>query len=66
MARTTPARRYDTPDGAASYVKVSRRTILRWVAEGKITGYRLGDRALRIDLNELDQLARPVAGQASR
>jgi excisionase family DNA binding protein len=45
---------------AASQVKVSPRTIRRMIARGELTGYRLGPRILRVDLNELEALLRPI------
>jgi len=47
-------------------VDVSQKTIRRRIAEGSLTGYRMGPRILRVDLNELDALMRPIptAGDA--
>lgn len=42
---------------AAEHVAVSTKTIRRWIAEGRLPGYRLGPRALRVDLHELDAMA---------
>ena len=44
---------------ACEYARCGDRTLRRWVATGKITGYRLG-RHLRIDLDELDAAMRPI------
>ncbi|WP_338538170.1 hypothetical protein N5P18_15635 [Janibacter terrae] len=30
------------------------------IAEGTLTGYRLGPRTIRVDLNEVDKLLRPI------
>ena len=45
---------------AAEHLSVSQLTIRRWIAAGKLTGYRVGPRLIRIDLDELDQLARQI------
>jgi excisionase family DNA binding protein len=42
-------------DDAAEYGDVSTKTIRRRIADGTITGYRLGPRLLRVDLNEVDE-----------
>jgi len=57
----TPARRrLATLTEAADYTGRHRVTLRRWIAEGKITGYRQGDKLLMVDLDELDKLTRPV------
>jgi len=45
--------------GASCY-SISEKTLRRWVAEGRITGYRFGPRMLRIDLNEIEALLKPI------
>lgn len=49
---------------AAVRVGVHPRTIRRWVAAGRLTGYRYGPRLVRVDAAELDAFARaiPAAG----
>lgn len=46
---------------AAEYAGVCTRTIRRYISAGRITGYRLGPRLIRVDLNELDDILRPMA-----
>ena len=48
------------PDAADRY-GVNPKTIRRWIAAGRIAGYRFGPRMLRVDLDELDALMRPLA-----
>jgi excisionase family DNA binding protein len=64
MSRSTPtpaaARRYASLSDAAIYLGVNERTIRRQIADGRLTGYRLGDRLIRVDLNELDEALRPI------
>jgi excisionase family DNA binding protein len=45
---------------AAEHLGVSILTVRRWISQGKITGYRVGSRLIRVDVRELDQLARPI------
>jgi excisionase family DNA binding protein len=40
---------------------VSERTITYMLADGRLTGYRLG-RTLRFDLNEIDAAMTPTGG----
>lgn len=45
---------------AAEYLGVGSRTIRRRIADGSLTGYRIGSRVIRVDLNELDAMLRPI------
>ncbi len=45
---------------AARYVGVADKTIRRWIAAGRITGYRAGPKLIRVDLDELDAMLRPI------
>jgi len=56
----TESRRWASLALGAEYIGVSEKTIRRMIASGQITGYRVGPRLIRIDLNEVDVLARPV------
>jgi excisionase family DNA binding protein len=55
-----PARRLASIAGAADYAAVSTKTIRRRISDGSLTGYRMGPRVIRVDLNELDGLLRPI------
>lgn len=62
-ATRTPSktvRRLESVESAAEYVDVSTKTIRRWIAAGRVTGYRAGPRLIRVDLNELDAMLRPI------
>jgi excisionase family DNA binding protein len=52
---------------AAAAWHVHPDTIRRRVASGELTGYKLGRKILRVDLDEVDSLFRPIptAGGAS-
>ncbi|MHA7663733.1 excisionase family DNA-binding protein [Mycolicibacterium sp. HS_4_1] len=47
-------RRYASLGETAEYLGVTERTIRTWIADGRLTGYRLGPRFIRLDLNEVD------------
>jgi excisionase family DNA binding protein len=49
-----PPRRLASITEAAEYVGVSPKTLRRYIASGRITGYRTGPRLIRVDLTELD------------
>lgn len=49
-------RRYATLTEAAEYAAVNPRTLRRRIAAGDLTGFRMGPRVVRVDLNELDRL----------
>jgi excisionase family DNA binding protein len=67
MPRTArPPRRFTSVDGAADYADVSTRTIRRWIASGYLPAHRLGPRLVKIDLTDLDQLARRVPAADGR
>jgi len=59
--RTLPSPRRIAPIAdAADYLGTSERTIRRYIAAGRLTGYRVGPRLIRVDLNELDTLLRQI------
>ncbi len=39
---------------AATYTAASPQTIRRRISDGTLTGYRVGSKLLRVDLNEVD------------
>jgi excisionase family DNA binding protein len=59
-----PARRLGSIRDAAEYADVSTRTIRRYISDGRLTGYRVGPRLIKVDLDDLDKLLRviPTAG----
>ena len=54
------ARRLASVADAANYADVSVRTIRRYIAQGRLTGYRVGPRLVKVDLVDLDTLASPI------
>ncbi|MGV9616283.1 excisionase family DNA-binding protein [Nocardia xishanensis] len=45
---------------AADIIDVHEVTIRRWIAAGRLTGYRVGPQAIRVDLAEVNALARRI------
>ena len=45
---------------AAELTGLNVRTIRRYIASGRLTGYRVGPKAIRVDLNEVDAMLRPI------
>jgi excisionase family DNA binding protein len=58
-ARRKPGRLVSTR-AAAEHADVCTRTLYRWIADGRITGYRAGPKLIKIDLDELDRLVTPI------
>lgn len=58
--RQTSGRTFMTLNAAASRFDCSERTIRRMIANGELTGYRVGKRLVRVDAAEVDQLARVI------
>lgn len=56
----TPVRRWASLTLGAEHIGVSDKTMRRMIASGRITGYRVGPRLIRVDLNELDALLRRI------
>ena len=55
------ARRLAPLPDAAKYIGVTNRTLRRWISDGLLTGYRLGRKTVRVDLNEVDEaLCKPI------
>ena len=49
-----------TISAAAEYADVHPVTLRRWVAAGRLPAYRVGPRLLKIDLDELEAIIRPI------
>ena len=54
-ASPTRALRLESLQNAADRLDVSVSTIRRLIADGRLTGYRLGNRILRVNPEEVDQ-----------
>lgn len=67
MPTNKAQRRLESLTNAAEQYGVTTKTLRRWISAGRITGYRFGPRMLRVDLDEIDALLRPLAtGGASK
>lgn len=58
-------RRLASIPAAAEYAACSTKTIRRRVADGSLPAVRFGPRVLRVDLDDLDALMRPVPSAQS-
>jgi excisionase family DNA binding protein len=45
---------------AAAYADVSTKTVRRWISGGRLTGYRVGPRLVKVDLADLDKMIKRV------
>lgn len=58
--RTAPESRYITLKAGAELLSITEQSLRRYMAEGRIPGYRLGKRSLRVDRHDLVALLTPV------
>ena len=63
-SKPSPSLRLVSLAAGAAFADVSVRTLRRYIAQGRLTGYRVGPRLVKVDLNELEQLARPIPSAA--
>ncbi|MBC2587041.1 MULTISPECIES: helix-turn-helix domain-containing protein [Rhodococcus] len=61
MPANKPPRRLASIPQAAEELGVCTKTLRRYISAGHITGYRLGPRMIRVDLNEIEATLRPMA-----
>lgn len=64
LSNRAERRRYGKISEAAEYLDVTDRTIRQMIADGRLTGYRNGNRLVRVDLNEIDAVMKPFGGAA--
>jgi len=57
-------RNWATREQAADHLGVHPNTIDRWRTDGLITGYKVGPRLVRYDLNEIDAVFAAAADNA--
>jgi excisionase family DNA binding protein len=55
-SKTTSTLRLASLDDAAKRFDVSTKTIRRYIAAGRLTGYRVGPRLVKVDLAECDRV----------
>lgn len=61
---TLKSPRWASIQATAEYLAVTDRTVRAMIADGRIRGYRNGNRLIRLDLNEVDAAMRPFGGAA--
>lgn len=59
-APTTTAPKFASLAAAADIAGVSVKSLRRYIAAGRITGYRVGPRMIRVNLNELQDFLAPI------
>lgn len=52
---------YYSVSQAARVLAVSRSTVWRWIASGKLRAHRVGGRTIRIRADDLDQAVQPTS-----
>lgn len=62
MPTNSTRRRWVSINQVAEHLGVSTRTIYQMLAEGRLRGYRNGNRFVRLDLDEVDASMQPYGG----
>ena len=61
MSADPAARRLASIQAVAAMYDVDPVTVRRWIASGLITGYRIGERLIKLDLNEVEaKVVQPI------
>lgn len=60
-----PVRKLVSLSVAAEHADVSPRTIRRYLATGSLSGYRVGPRLIKVDLDELDRMMTRMGGDVA-
>ncbi|WP_141013155.1 helix-turn-helix domain-containing protein [Nocardioides sambongensis] len=61
----TPQKRLRNLTVAAEYFDVTPRTVRQWIADGRLTGYRVGAKHVRVDMNEVEAMAEVIPSSAA-
>lgn len=64
-AKRTRPRQLVSLAEASKLFDVSPKTLRRRIADGSLTGYRLGPRLIKVDLEEVDAILRVIPSAAS-
>jgi excisionase family DNA binding protein len=59
-------RRYASLQDASELYAVPVKTLRDWIRRGRLPATRIGPRLLRVDLDDLDKLCRPVPAPSPR
>jgi excisionase family DNA binding protein len=57
--------RWVSPEQAADHLGVQPNTVRRMIARGELTGYKLGNKLIRLDANQLDSCLQAMAISAA-
>lgn len=57
---TKNPRNFESVADVAARYRVTTRTVRRWIAEGRLTAYRVGPTLIRLDVAEVDRLLSPI------
>ena len=60
--RSDQSRAYVGIPEAATYLDVATKTIRRYITEGKLPAYRLGNRVIKVKIADLDSVLTPIGG----
>ena len=60
--RLDQSRAYVGIPEAATYLDVATKTIRRYITEGKLPAYRLGNRVIKVKIADLDSVLTPIGG----
>jgi excisionase family DNA binding protein len=51
---------------ACERLGVTDKTLRRWIAEGRLTAWRLGPKLVRLDRDDVNELLRPIPTESMR
>ena len=60
-----PQRRWVRQEFVAKHLGVTERTVRQMVADGRLRAYRINQRFVRYDLNEVDAALQPYGGSVT-
>lgn len=67
VARAEPEPRWANLAEAAAYMRLTPRTIRRWIDDGLLpSATRVGPKLIQVDLNDLDRLRRRLSAAAAQ
>lgn len=65
-ARRRAAERWVYLEDAERYSGIPRKTLRRWISEGRLPGERVGPRRIQINLDDLDAMREPIPAAPPR
>jgi len=58
-------RRWASISDTAEHLGVTERTVRQMITDGRLTGYRLSPKFIRLDLDEVDAALQPYGGSVT-